>query len=228
MILVIASELDDVAEAAVATWPNGGAHLMRPRDLCSQGWRIEVGRTQQGTLVADGEPIAVECVNGVLNRLALVDERELVSIELSERRYVAAELTAFMFYVLSQLRCPMINRPTVSNLAGCDWRMDEWVYRGREKGIPFAPHSARCPSSLRSGPDLRRTVILAEAVALSNDDRYAQHMIELVCRAGLMYADLCYSIHDGRCALHSVSLIPDLSNPEIATSIHQFFQGALA
>jgi hypothetical protein len=198
--------------------------LMKPRDLCAQGWRIEVGHAHEGMLIANGRPLPVAQVTGVLNRLSFIDERELVTIEPSDRRYVAAELTAFVFYFLSQLQCRMMNRPTVNNLAGCDWRLQEWGLYGHEQGIPFVSQPmVGNTSSSQPLEDLRRTVILNGAILSSNDNQYESKIAELVQRAGLVFADLCYSVRDQECLLHSVSLIPDLSSREMARAVHRFF-----
>jgi hypothetical protein len=224
VILVIASELDEIAEAAVTDWPSRNAILMKPLDLCTQGWRIEVGRTHEGMLIANGRLLPVTHVTGVLNRLSFVDERELVAIEPSDRRYVAAELTAFVFYFLSQLPCRMINRPTVNNLAGCDWRLQEWAHYGQEQGIPFVSQSMCGHASSQPAGQLRRTAILNDAIVLSNDDQYPRNVAELVRRAGLVFADVCYLVRDHECLLHSVSLVPDLSSPEMASAVHRYFR----
>jgi hypothetical protein len=69
-------------------------------------------------LVADGDPIRADEVRGVFVRLPHVAEAELGAIASHDRAYVAAECQAFLYAMLSALRCPVFNRPTPNCLAG--------------------------------------------------------------------------------------------------------------
>lgn len=224
MIIVIASEVDEVAERAVATWPEGAARLLRPRDLCSNGWRVEIGQIAEAILVADGERISAARVTGVLNLMPYVFDRELVGIESADRRYVAAELMALLSYLLSQLKCPVLNRPSVNNLAGCDWRIEEWTYHGRQLGIPFVQQRIDS-AAMQSQPivEIMRTTVLDGKVVESGGMAHEARLVELARRADVAFVTFCYSILGSNYALNSVSLTPNLTNPISAAAVRSFF-----
>ncbi|HKS54555.1 MAG TPA: hypothetical protein VJS12_04680 [Steroidobacteraceae bacterium] len=222
MLIVIASELDEVAEREVTSWPRGEAVLMRPQDLCSRGWHVEVGHSDEATFVAHGQSLPASSVRGVVNLLPFINERELVTIEPGDRRYVAAELTAFLFFVLSEMRCPMVNRPTINNLAGCDWRMQEWIACGRRCGIPLIDYRERDVAI--EARDIKRISVLDGDVLHSDANLDPACAVELIAHAGLVFAELCYVEDDCGLVLQSVSMTPDLSSPAIRSGVQKFFR----
>jgi hypothetical protein len=224
MLIVIASELDEVAEREVTSWPRGEALLMRPQDLCSRGWHVEVGHSDEATFVAQGQLLRASSVTGVVNLLPFINEKELVTIEPGDRRYVAAELTAFLFFVLSELRCPMVNPPTINNLAGCDWRIQEWIACGRRFGIPLIDSGERDVSISIEARDSKRITVLDGDVLYSDANLDAARAVELIAHAGLVFADLCCVEDDRGLVLQSVSTTPDLSSPAIRSAVQKFFR----
>src|ERR1700674_4065238 len=121
MIVVVASRRDVVATALVTLWSKYGARLLTPDDLCKPGWRYEPGRPEDGTAVIDGAPVGVRHIGGVLVRLGSIDASDLPQFAPADRRYAAAEMTAFLISWLSELTCPVINPPSGSCLAGPNW-----------------------------------------------------------------------------------------------------------
>jgi hypothetical protein len=87
----------------------------------------------------DGRVVAVEEITGVLTRLPCVFDQELVEIVPGDRAYVAAEMTAFLLSWLSELKCPVLNRPTPTCLAGPYWRPERWAREAARSGIPVRP-----------------------------------------------------------------------------------------
>lgn len=136
MILVIASRHDLVARALVGRWAAHGARLLTSADLSAAGWRHHSDAAGTSTLLVGGRVIPAREVSGVLTRLPCVFERELVRIAPVHRAYVAAEMTAFLTFWLSDLPCPVLNRPTPGCLAGPNWRREQWVHAAARAGIP--------------------------------------------------------------------------------------------
>ena len=72
-----------------------------------------------------------------------VTESELVSIAPGDRGYVAAEMSAFLVAWLSDLVCPVLNRPTAASLIGPALRREQWMSLAREVGVRVLPET-RC------------------------------------------------------------------------------------
>ena len=64
---------------------------------------------------------------------------QLPAIAPAARDYCAAEMTAFLSWWLSELRCPVINRPAAGCLAGPGWSVTAWRRAARRAGFDRPP-----------------------------------------------------------------------------------------
>jgi hypothetical protein len=53
----------------------------------------------------------------------------------ADRAYVAAEMSAFLAAWLSDLVCPVLNRPTPGSLVGPSWRREQWKSAAQQVGM---------------------------------------------------------------------------------------------
>lgn len=150
MLVVLASRRDGAARVFAAGLP-ADATVLTCDDLSVKGWCYEPGG-QGGTLVASGRQIAAAEVDGVLTRLPAVSASELAAIAAGDRSYVAAEMTAFLTAWLSDLSCPVLNRPTPACLMGPLLRQEEWVHLAAGLGIPVVPARRSVPRAAGNGP----------------------------------------------------------------------------
>ena len=116
MIVVLASRHDRACGRLVADWA-GHASLLTCQDLSVRGWRYGPGGVADAAVLGGRLTRAGE-IEGVLTRLPRVDQSELGHIVPGDRGYVAEEMTAFLAAWLSDLRCPVLNRPTATCLLG--------------------------------------------------------------------------------------------------------------
>ena len=121
---------------------------MTPRDLSVAGWRQRLSAPDCGSVVVGGRVIARGEITGVLTLLPCVSERELLHVAPGDRRFVASEMTAFLLFWLSSLRCAVLNRPTPMCLSGPSWLKEYWVHKAAEAGIPVRPVH-RCSSAAK-------------------------------------------------------------------------------
>jgi hypothetical protein len=133
VLVVVASGRDEQARALVRGWPDE-SRVLTPRDLSIGGWRHRVGSTDNSAVI-DGRLARAEDIDGVLTRLPVVDESELGRIVAGDRGYVAAEMTAWLAGWLSDLRCPVLNRPSPLHLMGPPWTREQWLLTARRLGI---------------------------------------------------------------------------------------------
>jgi hypothetical protein len=139
MLVVLAHWLDEIASDLVKQWPD--ARLMTPRDLSLPGWSHSHRGVQEERAVLGGAIVPGSEISAVYTRLSGVTENDLPMIVTDDRRYVAAEMTAFLLSWLSSLACPVVNRPSPLGLAGPNFRPEAWVALACGEGIPARPVS---------------------------------------------------------------------------------------
>ncbi len=151
-LVVVAHSWDKTAHALVERWAACNAILMTPGDLSIRGWRYRVGEVGTSECIAAGRALNVRDIRGVLTRLPCVFEHDVQHMIPADRAYVAAEMHAFLLAWLSELSCPVLNRPTASCLAGPLWRREQWVHIAASLGIPVLSSLRR--SSISPEPSL--------------------------------------------------------------------------
>lgn len=148
MLVVLSHNHDASAVQLVADWSGGRAALLTSADLSLAGWwhswpddlDLVSGLSGPAAVVA-GRPMLTRDITGVLTRWPRFLEQELVSIDPADRAFVAAEMTAFMTAWLSQLSCPVLNRPSSLSLCGPPWRREEWTHLACALKVPAVPRT---------------------------------------------------------------------------------------
>jgi hypothetical protein len=137
MLVVFAQPWDPAGPALAAAWP-GRTGIVTPRDLSHPGWRLRSGAADRAVLVAGGEAVDISEVRGVIGRLGWIAPEDLTWIDAAERDFVAAEMGAFLLAFLSQIDCPVLNRPTPLCLAGPMPLPAAWRESARKARFPLA------------------------------------------------------------------------------------------
>ena len=164
MIAVLAHAGDAQAGRLVARWAAHDAQLVTPADLSRAGWRLEPGVPSHWSAAVGDRSVGDDGpLRGVLVRLAAVCGSDLPHIVAEDRAYVAAEMTAFLASWLTELRCPVVNRPSPNCLSGPGWRLEEWARAAVRLGIPVA--KVRRPTPARVAR-VMATVTVAGRVGL--------------------------------------------------------------
>ena len=122
----------------VGLLPN--ARSLTAVDLARSGWRLSSEEPTACVGIADGKPFRAAELSGVLCLMPAVMPSELAFIEAHSRDYVAQEMTAFLRYFLTSLRCPVVNRPTAGSLCGPAWRRERWLQVAATVGVPIEPY----------------------------------------------------------------------------------------
>lgn len=137
-ILVLASAADEVALGLPERLSRPDLLIVTPRDLSRSGWCYRPGESDS-TLAVGGETIASERIAGVITRLPWITGAELAHIVPGDRAYVATEMVAFLVGWLSELACPVVNRPSPDYLCGPFWRRERWVAEAAVAGLAVEP-----------------------------------------------------------------------------------------
>jgi hypothetical protein len=230
MVLVFASQLDEIAQAAVAGWPESMATLLTVDDLSIDGWSINNKDFSRSTIVASGQQYSVADLSGVVTLLPYIMEHELFRIEEPNRRYVATEMTAFLYYVFTSLKCPLINKPSAYNLTGPNWRYEEWLRACQRVSLPIKPYRRQFPEEIVSpnnaifAPFETKTIIvLNKRVIVSHAEAFNVKVLQLAELAGVEYLEIIFAEENSRFFLCSANCIPNMNEPQVLTELYESF-----
>jgi hypothetical protein len=138
LIVVVGSAHDPRARSLVAHWGVPCAALLSAEDLSRPGWVLDVPERGRGRCVAGERIIPDRTITGILTLRPRIFAEELGHVAPPDRGYVAAEMTAVLLAWLAARRCPVLNAPSASALAGPNWRAARWRHAAHALGIPVA------------------------------------------------------------------------------------------
>lgn len=113
--------------------------MLTAEDLSVAGWRYRVSDACASIAMIGGQPVQQEKITGVLTRLEWIWESELLEIVENDRGYIAAEMSAFLVSWLSDLKCPILNRPSPGSLNGPAWGKERWNFAASKAGMRVNP-----------------------------------------------------------------------------------------
>ena len=210
MLVVVASPRDRVAARLVEHWGPATARLLTSRDLSRPGWRYRPGCVSRSIAVIAGERVPAAHITGVVVRLPFVPVEDLTHIVEADRQYVAREMTAVLTAWLSELRCPVVNRPTPVCLAGPGWSDARWRHTAARLGIPMARGAAH------------HTVTLVDNRSMeAAPGEVPARRLAQAAQLALMQVDF-----DDRERVVRVNPWPDVSRPEVAAALLEWFAAA--
>ena len=152
MIVIVASCLDQAARALAARPRTDQVALLTCADLSVPGWRHYVAAVGTPAAVIGGREVALGEITAVAICLPSVSELELGHIVPADRAYVAAEMNAFLLSWLSELACPVVNRPSPTCLSGPYWRPEQWLHLAARIGLRVRPVNRRVTLAAGSAP----------------------------------------------------------------------------
>jgi hypothetical protein len=229
VILIVASVLDAVARDAATAWPGGCVVVLTPRDVCTQGWRIDLEQFDDSQFFAGGRTFPVRDITGVITLLPHVMEYELLTIEDADRRYVASEVMAFLFYFLSRLQCPVLNRPSAHCLTGPGWPPERWKAACERAGMRtelFRPQ----PSSLTTGElaaGLVRVAVVGTQCIGEASPGTLSSILELARLANVDFLTVRLSDTGNTPTVNSVEVAPDLRDGPVLAAMQNYFGATL-
>ena len=136
--MIVASALDQAAAALATSWEKYGAVLVTPRLLSERGWKYEVGQAGLSRGVGHRGPFEAASIRCAYSRLTIVGDHDVRHIMPEDRRYVAAEMQAFLVAWLTEIPCPVLNAPTPISLAGPGWTSHRWTSLATEADFPLS------------------------------------------------------------------------------------------
>jgi hypothetical protein len=137
-VVILASAADAVAIQLPARLARPDVVVVTPSDLSQPGWWYRPGR-RESAIVVGGERLESHNIAAVVTRVPWIAEAELPHIVASDRAFVAAEMGAFLLAWLSEIDCPVANRPRPNCLCGPFWRHERWVLEAARIGLDVEP-----------------------------------------------------------------------------------------
>jgi hypothetical protein len=226
MIIVFAQEHDETAKSLVRRWKGRGARLMVPADLSRAGWSCTSRDPANSQCVIEGARYDSSEIQGVLVRSPAVAASDLPHIASSDRSYVASEMTAFLVYWLTVLRCPVLNRPTPRSLCGPGWFPEHWTHYAAQAGLRVRPMNRSIKLTSidppcwpeHSGPFEELTIVGRARFGSAAPD-VASKALALAVAAGV---DLVKFRFDGDCFLQA-DLCPTLDDERVEQAVLGYF-----
>jgi hypothetical protein len=227
LIVVLASRYDTTAQRLVERWAAHDACLLTCKDLSVAGWGYHLANRSTSTAVIGGRKVGVEEIRGVVTRLPWVAEHELVSIIPADRAYVAAEMSAFLAFWLSDLKCPVLNRPTPGSLNGPSWRREQWIFTAARLGMRVP--SERRLLSLRSVASPHKqlaanTVTVVGDCCLGQADKsLLERSRQLAEAANVKLLGVQFSNASPDSTFLNATLYPEFDSIEVTDAILEYF-----
>lgn len=221
MIVLLANRWDQIARGFASRWAAHNIRVLTSQDLSTIGWRQRVLATDQATAVVEKEIVPQNEITVVMTRIPCVVEEELLDIVPGDRSYVAAEMTAFLLFWLSSLKCRVINRPTPTCLSGPYWRQESWTRAAASADIPVE-RVCRHAGFPGSGPEPATSRFLASVTVVGGHvfgetdlalHRQARRLADV---AGVESLVVRFSSPERGARFVNADVYPDLSNEEIA------------
>jgi hypothetical protein len=231
MLLILASRHDEEAASLETEWSGMHAQRLTCEDLGTVGWQWTPGKPGHSRLAVAGTLVSAAEIRGVLVRLQSVTEAELPHIDPVDRDFVAAELTAFLAAWLPELRCPVLNRPTPTQLDGPAWTPDRWLIEARRVGMNVSDQ----PRDFRLGtepvttaePDSCSTAtVVGDRCFGVPDEAASTHAQRLARAASVSLLSVRFANRPSGFEFREASLCPALCTPEIKAAVLELLTSA--
>jgi len=237
MIVILAHRWDQTPKAVASRWGADDVGILTAQDLSVAGWRQHLNghlnETSGGTAVVGQKRVPQKEIHGVLTLLPCVSDEELIEIAPGDRRYVAAEMTAFLLFWLSRLQCPVLNRPTTTCLSGPYWRREKWIHVAAQAGIPVQPvrRHAVSPGSVTEElaiPGSATVTVVGSRIFGTTEPGLRRQARCLADLAGVELLTVRFSGPERGACFVGADIFPDLSDNELADATLEYLRGGLA
>jgi hypothetical protein len=221
MLVILASQWDPAARSLAARCSDGEAAILTPPDLSIGGWRQRLGDTGPQSVVVGGTLMPQQAISGVLTLLPGIGERHLPHVVPQDRPYVASEMNAFLIFWLSQLKCPVLNRPTPECLTGPAWRAEKWLHVAAQAGISVRPMhlNSSVQSASEEDPSSVVVTVVGERAIGNADPTLHEAAKTLAAIAGVQMLSVRFGGPEPGDCLINAGPTPDLSDTAVADAL---------
>lgn len=227
MLLVVAHQGDRRGPVLRQAW--GDAGLLTPVGLSQRGWSFDPSAPAAGQAVIEGRRVPTQDIEGICTLLPAVTESDLAHIAVTDRGYVAAEMTAFLAAWLAGVPAPTVNPPSPVSLAGPNWHTERWVCTAARARLPVrgtarptAPGMAPEPG----GGGARHTVVVAGnevfgAAGAAGGEQVAGWAARLAAAAGTRMLNVHIGQDVRGCFVAGADVWVDVGRPGVADALRR-------
>lgn len=228
MLVILASQQDEVARLLAMRWSPHEVCLLTPQDLSTVGWRYHLPAstsTATSTAMIAGRKLEPHHITGMLTRLPRVYAGDLEQVAADDRSYVSAEMSSFLVAWLSQLTCPVLNRPVPGCLAGPNWRKEQWVHLAAQLGIPICPieRSTSGATEVATPANPATVVVVGDRLIGTAPPRLKTHARRLAQAAAVELLAVEFDGAHEDAAVLGANPWPDLFPPEVSSAVLNYF-----
>jgi hypothetical protein len=217
MLLVLGSALDSAPSLLARRWRSAGRDVavVTPADLSRRGWRLRCGRPAESTAALAQGVLAGPDIAGIVSALAVVSPHELAHIADGDRDYVAQEMSAFLLAWMTELACPVIDRPTALSLAGCGRSPHEWAAIAHQHGLRADP--------LWSGDTTGVTVVGGRPIGDDGDGPLASAAVTITAAAARLLVTLRFAAGARAPTVVGADARPEIGDDSVADALLDWF-----
>ncbi len=219
--------MDDAAGEFFKLFPAGKACLFTSQNLSSKGISAYSHEFDKSCITADGNILPVKSITGVVTLIPAIFSWELIQIKKEDREYVAAEMTAFMIYFLSCLKCPKLNPPSPSCLSGFNWRHEHWIKKAFELKIPVQPIEINSREEIKNNyPNgkLITITIIGDQYCGTDDQLLIAYAFRLAKHTGIELLQVNFiEYSNDEIYFLSASQFPDIDDNSVRKAIVDYF-----
>ena len=227
MILIISNYLDDTAGELLKLFPAGKASLFTSQHLSSRGIAAYSNQFNNSYVTIEENSLSVESITGVITLIPSIFPWELIQIEKEDREYVAGEMTAFMIYFLSCLRCPKLNPPSPSCLSGFNWRQEHWIKKAFELRIPVKPIEISSREKIKTNyldAEIITIIIIGNQFCGQDNELLISYAFHLARHTGMKLLQVNFiKYSNDETYFLSASQFPDLDNNSVMEAMVDYF-----
>ncbi len=226
MLVILASQHDQPCRELAADWADD-ATVLTCADLSVAGWQYRPGG-EGGMSVVGGRTTEARQIDGVLTRLPYVTDDELGGIVPDDRGYVAAEMTAFLAAWLTDLPCPVLNRPTPVCLTGPYLRKEKWIATATRLGIPVATAYRSVPGLINNGlwPGAITVNVIGRRCIGPADEALYRSARALAEATAVDILRVRFASGEADSSFIEADYWVDVTDPEVSAAILEYFAGA--
>lgn len=233
VFLVIARPGDVSAESLVSGWGPLAAAMVVPADLSKSGWHLDPQVALGSQAVVMGERVGEAHIEGVVTLITGLCAEDLPHVSVTDRAYVAAEMSAFLWSFLAGLRCPVVNRPVEGSLSGPVWPAERWAMLAAAAGVPVWPLRRDTGSPRQDVPEpslteTRTVTVVGGRAVGAADPTLADYARTLATTVGVELLTVEFGRGSGGFAVIGVAASPDLRDQRVGVAVREFLMGRVA
>lgn len=229
MILILSGLLDEAGLAWKSKFPAGSAFVLKPNYFSTGDICVFAEEIESSYMMLEGARINMKDISGVLSLTQSYLPDEFIQFENDTKTYAASEINALMVFLLHQLKCKMINPPSVNSFSGPGWQFEDWYRIALNNKIPCLPFVRKNNQhqTFSESYKIHSIDCVGENVDNSTIPQLSDYTKKLKRASKLTYLNASFLENaNGEFYFNGVNLIPNTSDEKLNSQIIEYFSHA--